>query len=174
MTIAAVPIGAAVLDVPRRGDVLVIKERVGNLTRRAVPWHDPASRLRGSGGPQVHNTRSRKSSPTEWLTGTPLPRRKAVMGFIGLGLGLGVFRLADYQVVEADKLRERADARRLLAQTLYAKRGTIYDRNGNVLASSVECRNIAVNPQLVEDVDKTVSALVKATGIDKKDLPQAR
>lgn len=90
------------------------------------------------------------------------------MGFIGLGLGLGVFRLADYQVVEADKLRERADARRLLAQTLYAKRGTIYDRNGNVLASSVECRNIAVNPQLVEDVDKTVSALVKATGIDKK------
>lgn len=116
----------------------------------------------------MHNTRPRKSSSTEWLTGAPLPRRKAVMGFIGLGLGLGVFRLADYQIVEADKLRERADARRLLAQTLYAKRGTIYDRNGNVLASSVECRNIAVNPQLVEDVDKTVSALVKATGIDKK------
>lgn len=100
--------------------------------------------------------------------GTPLPRRKAVMGFIGFGLGLGVLRLADYQIVEADKLRDRADARRLLAQTLYAKRGTIYDRNGNVLTSSVECRNIAVNPQLIEDVDKTVSALVKATGIDKK------
>ena len=88
------------------------------------------------------------------------------MGFIGFGLG--VLRLADYQIVEADKLRGRADARRLLAQTLYAKRGTIYDRNGNVLTSSVECRNIAVNPQLIEDVDKTVSALVKATGIDKK------
>ena len=95
--------------------------------------NDPASRLRGSGGPQVHNTRSRKNSSTEWLTGTPLPRRKAVMGFIGLGLGLGVLRLADYQIVEADKLRDRADARRLLAQTLYAKRGTIYDRNGNVV-----------------------------------------
>lgn len=131
--------------------------------------NDSASRLRGSSGPQIHNTRPRKSSSsTEWLTGTPLPRRKAVMGFIGFGLGLGVLRLADYQIVEADKLRDRADARRLLAQTLYAKRGTIYDRNGNVLTSSVECRNIAVNPQLIEDVDKTVSALVKATGIDKK------
>ena len=116
----------------------------------------------------MHNTRSRKNSSTEWLTGTPLPRRNVVMGCIGLGLAAGVYRLADYQIVNAGKLRERADARRLLAQTLYAKRGTIYDRNGNVLTSSVECRNIAVNPQLVEDVDKTVSALVKATGIDKK------
>ena len=87
------------------------------------------------------------------------------MGCIGVGLAAGVFRLAEYQIVNADKLRERADARRLLSQTLYAKRGTIYDRNGNVLTSSVECRNVAVNPQLVEDVDKTVSALVKATGI---------
>ena len=37
MTIAAVPMGAAVLDVPRRGDVLVIKERVGNLTTPGDP-----------------------------------------------------------------------------------------------------------------------------------------
>lgn len=49
----------------------------------------------------MHNTRPHKSSSTEWLTGTPLPRRKAVMGFIGFGLGLGVLRLADYQIVEA-------------------------------------------------------------------------
>ena len=83
-------------------------------------------------------------------------------------LGFGRPSPCRLSIVEADKLRDRADARRLLAQTLYAKRGTIYDRNGNVLTSSVECRNIAVNPQLIEDVDKTVSALVKATGIDKK------
>ena len=81
----------------------------------------------------MHNTRPRKGLSTEWLTGTPLPRRNAVLGIIGIGMGLGVLRLADYQIVEADKLRDRADARRLLAQTLYAKRGTIYDRNGDVV-----------------------------------------
>lgn len=97
-----------------------------------------------------------------------MPRRNVVMGCIGLGLAAGAIRLADYQIVNANELRGRADARRLLAETLYAKRGTIYDRNGNVLTSSVECSNVAVNPQLIEDVDKTVSALVKATGIDKK------
>ena len=37
MTIAAVPTGVAVLDVPHRGDVLVIKERVGHLTTRGRP-----------------------------------------------------------------------------------------------------------------------------------------
>ena len=110
--------------------------------------NDPASRLRGSGGPRVRNTGARKGSSSEWVTGAPLPRRDVVMGCIGVGLAAGVFRLAEYQIVNADKLRERADARRLLSQTLYAKRGTIYDRNGNVLTSSVECRNVAVNPQI--------------------------
>lgn len=37
MTIAAVPTGVAVLDVPHRGDVLVIKERVDHLTMRGRP-----------------------------------------------------------------------------------------------------------------------------------------
>lgn len=37
MTIAAAPTGVAVLDVPHRGDVLVIKERVGHLTTRGRP-----------------------------------------------------------------------------------------------------------------------------------------
>ena len=55
MTIAAVPMGAAVLDVPRRGDVLVIKERVGNLTTPGSPVattrrRDFASRAKSAGG----------------------------------------------------------------------------------------------------------------------------
>ena len=37
MTIAAVPMGTVDLDVPLRGDVLVIKERVGHLTTRGRP-----------------------------------------------------------------------------------------------------------------------------------------
>lgn len=37
MTIAAHPTGVAVLGVPHRGDALVIKERVGNLTTRGRP-----------------------------------------------------------------------------------------------------------------------------------------
>ena len=127
-----------------------------------------ADRLRKD-GPQVRNGyRAPRREPNAWVTGRPLPRRKLVLGVLGAGAAALVARLADYQLVNAEELRGRADARRLLSETLYAKRGTIYDRNGNVLASSVECRNVAVNPQLVKDVGKTVSALVKATGVDRK------
>ena len=89
--------------------------------------------------------------------------------FVGLGSVLGITRLADYQIFNADRYRGEADARRLSSQTLYAKRGSIYDRNGNVLASSVECSNVYVNPQLIEKKQRTkaIRALVDVLGVDE-------
>ena len=129
---------------------------------------DASGRLRRNEGVRVGSGRSPHVDRNAWVTGKPLPRRGIVLGLLGAAGLLGVEKLAEYQIFNGEELRQRADARRLLSETLYAKRGTVYDRNGNVLTSSVECRNIAVNPQLVEDVDKTVSALVKATGLTRK------
>ncbi len=98
-----------------------------------------------------------------------LPRRAVVMGLLGLGTLAGVAQLADYQIINAQTYRDEADARRVSATTLYAKRGTIYDRNGNVLTSSVECQNVYVNPQLIEDEDEAVDALVEVLGVDEDD-----
>ena len=94
------------------------------------------------------------------------------MGAFGLGAVLGVTRLADYQLFNAERYRTEADARRLLSQTLYAKRGTIYDRNGNVLVSSVECSNVYVNPQLIKKKDRSraIAALVEALGMEEADV----
>lgn len=90
------------------------------------------------------------------------------MGVLGGFTALGVLRLADYQLINAESLRARADARRVYNQTLYAKRGTIYDRNGNVITSSVECSNIALNTKIIEKPKKVVSALVDVLGLDKE------
>ena len=80
-----------------------------------------------------------------------------------------VARLAWYDVFNADWYVGQAEARRLTDRPLYAKRGTVYDRNGNVLATSVECYNVAVNPRLVEDPDAVVAALVEVLGVDEGD-----
>lgn len=96
-----------------------------------------------------------------------VPRRNVVLGLLGAGLAVGISKLVDYQVVNAETYRNEADARRLSAQTLFAKRGTIYDRNGNVLTQSVECENVYVNPQLIEDADEAIDALVDELGADR-------
>lgn len=96
-----------------------------------------------------------------------IPRRAVVLGALGAGVALGLWQLADYQIINAKTYRQRADERRLSSQTLFAKRGTLYDRNGNVLASSVECQNVYVNPKLVDDVDGAVTALVETLGLDE-------
>ena len=100
----------------------------------------------------------------------PISRHAFVMGLFGLGAVLGVTRLADYQLFNAGRYRGEADARRLSSQVLYAKRGSIYDRNGNVLVSSVECSNVYVNPQLIDKKHrkKAIAALVDALGVSEK------
>lgn len=95
-------------------------------------------------------------------------RRNVVLGLMGAGLGLSALKLFDYQIFNAGKYQGYADDRRLASQTLFAKRGTIYDRNGNVLTSSVECQNVYVNPQLIEDSDAAVRILVDVLGVDEQ------
>ena len=53
--------------------------------------------------------------------------------------GVVAARLGWLQVVDAANLKSRAESQRTNAIALHAKRGTIYDRNGNVLALSEEC-----------------------------------
>ena len=126
-------------------------------------------RLRGTDGATVR-TRQDDAPVTvrrSWAD-EPIGRRRLVLGLLALGMGAGVLRLADYQIIEGDRYRARADQRRLTAQTLYAKRGTIYDRNGNVLARTVDCKNVYVNPHAVKNPDKAVRALVSILGVDGK------
>jgi len=60
-------------------------------------------------------------------------------------------RLVQLQVIEHDTYAARAEHELLGQETIYARRGTILDRNGGVLATSVDTWDIYVNPRAWRD-----------------------
>ena len=142
--------------------------------RRGSPRHDGSRPAAGerSGAPGSRRSRQPRVQ-TDLLHSDvarePISRHAVVLGAFGLLLTAGAARLADYQIFNRGRYVAEANGRRLLSQTLHAKRGTIYDRNGNVLASSVECSNVYVNPQLIKPGKrkKAARALAEALGVDE-------
>lgn len=69
-----------------------------------------------------------------------------------LALALIVFaRLFYLQVIVAGEYSENAQDARTVAVSVEARRGTIYDRNGNVLAISVDATTVYCNPSEVDN-----------------------
>lgn len=78
--------------------------------------------------------------------------------------GVIVARLVYLQVVVADEYSSQAAAQRTSDIEVTAKRGTIYDRNGNVLAMSIDATTIYVNPAEIDDPQATAAVLVDVLG----------
>ena len=116
-----------------------------------------------------NSSRSRTSGTyNPYLTsGETFSRRAFVMGALGALGVVAVGKLGYLQVYGDDRAENELYWRRIYNQTLYAKRGTIYDRNGNILTTSEDIYRVAVNPSQVEDKDKVVKALVEVLGVDE-------
>lgn len=93
--------------------------------------------------------------------------REAVVG-AGLGLAFTVMlgRLAYLQSFASGELGTTAKNERTARMVLPHRRGGIYDRNGNVLARSIDAVDIAVHPNLVVDVGETADVLAGVLGGD--------
>lgn len=72
-----------------------------------------------------------------------------------------VGRLFFMQVIKGGDYAERSDSNIYRTITLPARRGTIYDMNGNVLASSQPYMSVEVYPNEVEDVDALAENLAE-------------
>jgi cell division protein FtsI/penicillin-binding protein 2 len=91
-----------------------------------------------------------------WLLGFVL-----VAGWLGLG-----YRLFQIQVVQAEEFQAGGLTQRLETRTLAPDRGTIFDRNGDPVAMTVEAESIWVVPQQVEDPVYTAQSIAAITGRD--------
>ena len=86
---------------------------------------------------------------------------------------LFVLRLVFLQVIVAPQNAAEGENARMKYTWIEPRRGTIYDRNGVVLATSVETTTIYIDPAEVDDADATAQVLVDVLGGQKSDYLEA-
>lgn len=87
-----------------------------------------------------------------------------IVGCFLLVAAILVLRLFWVQVLSAPGRAEEAESIRTASFPVEARRGTIYDRNGIVLATSVKSTTIYANPSEVENPSSTADALAEILG----------
>src|SRR5689334_4588805 len=91
-----------------------------------------------------------ESRPSDFVSQSV--ERALITGLILLGWALIlVFRLFDLQVLSHDELAKRARQQQEKLEPVEARRGSIFDRNGNLLAISSPSHLVVVNPRRIPD-----------------------
>ena len=89
---------------------------------------------------------------------------KALTACFLLLFAAAIARLVSVQIIQADTLSQKAQNQRITQTVTAAYRGTIYDRQGNVLAKSVLVYDVSADPTLITDTHEVADRLVKAFG----------
>ena len=101
-----------------------------------------------------------------------LLRSRIILAAFALVILAILARLIYLQVVTGSDLSGRAESQRTNVAELHASRGTIYDRNGNVLAMSVDCHTIYCNPKEVTDPSGVAEVLAAHLSGEREDYMQ--
>ena len=91
-------------------------------------------------------------------------RIKIVCGAFLVVAAVFLLRLVFLQVIVADSYAAMAEESRTINFTTTPRRGTIYDRNGLVLATSVDATTIYANPAEVTDSGLEAAKLAEVLG----------
>ncbi|MDX6274539.1 MAG: hypothetical protein QOJ92_1749 [Frankiales bacterium] len=102
--------------------------------------------------------------------GDPTRRVRLAQWLVAGILVIFAGRLLQFQGLEAPAFANAAEKQRLRTVTLAAARGDIVDRDGQVLATTVEARAVYADPRDVKDAHTTASVLAPLLGMDAPDL----
>lgn len=92
------------------------------------------------------------------------------MAIIFAGFGVGIASLARIQLVHGEEYKEKAEMQQLSDTTVSAQRGTIYDRNGDILSESASAWKVYLVPSKIktdEQMELTVKGLSSILGMDE-------
>ncbi len=92
-----------------------------------------------------------------------------ILTFLLFGSFLFIQKIYSLQFIESDYFQDQALSYRERVEILEAKRGTIYDKHFNVLASSIQSYNVAIKPSEINDLG-FIKVLSPILGIDEKKI----
>jgi cell division protein FtsI (penicillin-binding protein 3) len=104
--------------------------------------------------------------------GNPGKRLRVALTILALVVTLMVGRLFQIQGFEARSYASVAQNERMRTVSVPAMRGVISDRDGDVLARSVESRTVTADPTLIADPASYAHLLAGLLGVDETDLAQ--
>lgn len=103
----------------------------------------------------------------------PATIRVGVIGLFLVAAWLGMaYRLVQVQVVQAADLADQGLSQRLVTKDLAPQRGKIFDRNGELLALTVEAQSLWANPKQVDEPLWVAQQIGGALGVDSDVLYQ--
>ncbi len=89
------------------------------------------------------------------------------------GFGAVISRLAYLQLIAGEDLQQKAVQQQLSDTTISAKRGTIYDRNGKILAQSASVWQVVLSPANFETDEQRIyvaTRLADILGLEQEDV----
>ncbi|MEC8329378.1 MAG: penicillin-binding protein 2 [Actinomycetota bacterium] len=92
-----------------------------------------------------------------------------IFSFVLFGSYLFIQKVYSLQFIESDHFQDQALSYRERVEVLEAKRGTIYDKHFNVLASSIQSYNVAIRPNEINDLG-LIKILSPILGIDENKI----
>lgn len=129
-----------------------------------------APRQKAAPSPNRHVASGREGA--SWVRSVDWGRARIrlVVGVFCL-LWVGLWGRAWYlQMIEGPRLAERARRQHMATELVTGRRGMILDRNGQVLARSVEARSVYARPQDIEDFQAMALKLGPILGQDPQKL----
>ncbi len=95
---------------------------------------------------------------------------KAAKIFILFFILILISRLWFLQIIHGEEFREFSNKNLLKSSDVYAPRGRIYDRDGNVLVENLPAYKAIITPQYTDDLETLATDLAPALGIEPDDI----
>ena len=96
--------------------------------------------------------KKRKSDAARWANQVIRGRTVLLMSLLGITTFLVLFwKLFDLQINRHDEMLDRAVRQQTRSASISASRGTIYDRNGNIMAVSATAETINISPREIAE-----------------------